>query len=102
MVGDPHYGLMVDPARQVHIAPPLVLTRPSPLALVVVVVGVGGLIAQLRQQRPSKRNNPAGCPLQYVTGLSMGGSGTWTWAGKYPERWAAIAPVRHPHSRGHS
>jgi poly(3-hydroxybutyrate) depolymerase len=30
----------------------------------------------------------------YLTGLSMGGSGTWTWAAAHPERFAAIAPVR--------
>jgi predicted peptidase len=29
----------------------------------------------------------------YLTGLSMGGYGTWSLALKYPERWAAIAPV---------
>jgi predicted peptidase len=29
----------------------------------------------------------------YLTGLSMGGGGTWSIAAKYPERWAAIAPV---------
>lgn len=29
----------------------------------------------------------------YVTGLSMGGFGTWAWACKYPEQFAAIAPV---------
>jgi len=29
----------------------------------------------------------------YVTGLSMGGYGTWALAEKYPERFAAIAPV---------
>jgi predicted peptidase len=29
----------------------------------------------------------------YVTGLSMGGCGTWAMAGEYPERIAAIAPV---------
>jgi predicted peptidase len=29
----------------------------------------------------------------YLTGLSMGGFGTWSLAGMYPERWAAIAPV---------
>jgi predicted peptidase len=29
----------------------------------------------------------------YLTGLSMGGSGTWSLAVKYPERWAAIVPV---------
>jgi predicted peptidase len=29
----------------------------------------------------------------YVTGLSMGGFGTWNLAIKYPDRFAAIAPV---------
>ena len=29
----------------------------------------------------------------YLTGLSMGGFGTWNWACKYPEQFAAIAPV---------
>jgi predicted peptidase len=29
----------------------------------------------------------------YLTGLSMGGSGTWHWAMHNPERFAAIAPV---------
>ncbi len=29
----------------------------------------------------------------YLTGLSMGGYGTWSLAAKYPERWAAIAPI---------
>jgi predicted peptidase len=29
----------------------------------------------------------------YLTGLSMGGGGTWSLAAKYPERWAAIAPI---------
>jgi predicted peptidase len=29
----------------------------------------------------------------YLSGLSMGGYGTWSLAAKYPERWAAIAPV---------
>jgi len=29
----------------------------------------------------------------YLTGLSMGGFGTWNWACTYPERFAAIAPV---------
>jgi predicted peptidase len=29
----------------------------------------------------------------YLTGLSMGGSGTWSLAAAYPERWAAIAPI---------
>ena len=29
----------------------------------------------------------------YLTGLSMGGYGTWAWSTAYPERFAAIAPV---------
>ncbi len=30
---------------------------------------------------------------QYLTGLSMGGMGTWSVAAAHPDRWAAIAPV---------
>ena len=29
----------------------------------------------------------------YLTGLSMGGSGTWSLAAAYPHKWAAIAPI---------
>jgi predicted peptidase len=29
----------------------------------------------------------------YLTGLSMGGYGVWSFAAAYPDRWAAIAPV---------
>lgn len=29
----------------------------------------------------------------YLTGLSMGGYGTWSLAARYPGRWAAVAPV---------
>jgi len=29
----------------------------------------------------------------YLTGLSMGGFGTWALAAKYPERFAAVAPI---------
>jgi predicted peptidase len=29
----------------------------------------------------------------YLSGLSMGGYGTWSLAAKYPTRWAAIAPI---------
>jgi predicted peptidase len=32
----------------------------------------------------------------YLTGLSMGGMGTWSFAAKYPERWAAIVPICGP------
>lgn len=30
---------------------------------------------------------------QYLTGLSMGGYGTWSVAAAYPERWACMVPV---------
>jgi predicted peptidase len=30
---------------------------------------------------------------QYLTGLSMGGYGTWSVAAAHPDRWAAIAPI---------
>ncbi|MFL5241041.1 MAG: prolyl oligopeptidase family serine peptidase [Gemmataceae bacterium] len=29
----------------------------------------------------------------YLTGLSMGGYGTWSFAAAYPDRWAAIIPI---------
>jgi predicted peptidase len=29
----------------------------------------------------------------YLTGLSMGGYGTWSWAAAHPERFAAIVPI---------
>jgi predicted peptidase len=29
----------------------------------------------------------------YLTGLSMGGAGTWSFAAKYPDRWAAMVPL---------
>jgi predicted esterase len=29
----------------------------------------------------------------YLTGLSMGGYGTWNWASKYPKNFAAIVPI---------
>jgi predicted peptidase len=29
----------------------------------------------------------------YLTGISMGGFGTWAWAAAHPERFAAIAPI---------
>src|SRR5262245_55425502 len=30
---------------------------------------------------------------QYLTGLSMGGFGTWSQAAEHPDRWAAIVPI---------
>jgi predicted peptidase len=31
----------------------------------------------------------------YLTGISMGGQGTWSLAAAHPERWAAIVPICH-------
>lgn len=36
----------------------------------------------------------------HLTGLSMGGMGTWSLAAKHPQRWATIAPVCGPCSPG--
>lgn len=33
---------------------------------------------------------------QYLTGLSMGGMGTWSVAAAHPDRWAAIVPICGP------
>jgi predicted peptidase len=33
---------------------------------------------------------------QYLTGLSMGGMGTWSIAAAHPDRWAAIVPICGP------
>ncbi len=35
----------------------------------------------------------------YLTGLSMGGSGTWSLSAAYPDKWAAIVPIC---GRGHT
>jgi predicted peptidase len=32
---------------------------------------------------------------RYLTGNSMGGGGTWWLGGRYPERWAALAPAAY-------
>ncbi len=37
--------------------------------------------------------NPININRIYLTGMSMGGSATWTWAMGRPDRFAAIAPV---------
>lgn len=39
------------------------------------------------------KNNRVDTTRMYLTGLSMGGYGTWEYAVNYPDRFAAIAPV---------
>ncbi|MEA5506339.1 prolyl oligopeptidase family serine peptidase [Halotia wernerae UHCC 0503] len=36
---------------------------------------------------------PIDCDRVYLTGLSMGGFGTWRWAAAEPQSFAAIAPI---------
>ncbi|MRG48088.1 phospholipase [Chitinophaga sp. SYP-B3965] len=40
-----------------------------------------------------KRSYPIDTNRVYLTGLSMGGYGTWIWASAHPERFAAIVPI---------
>src|SRR5690348_18388786 len=47
-------------------------------------------IAALAQAQKEFHGDPA---RTYLTGLSMGGYGTWFLAGKYPGKFAAIAPI---------
>jgi len=48
------------------------------------------LQGMLEQVRAKYRIDPTRI---YLTGLSMGGFGTWAWACRYPEQFAAIAPI---------
>lgn len=48
------------------------------------------LQAMLRQLKKKYHIDPERI---YLTGLSMGGFGTWAWACSYPDQFAAIAPV---------
>jgi predicted peptidase len=49
-------------------------------------VAMGALEAATREFHGDRRRT-------YLTGLSMGGYGTWALAGKYPGRFAAIVPI---------
>jgi predicted peptidase len=40
-----------------------------------------------------QKNYPIDSKRIYLTGLSMGGSGTWSLAAAHPDKWAAIAPI---------
>lgn len=51
------------------------------------VIALNALIDELVATHPIDENRI------YLTGLSMGGFGTWTLAATYPERFAAIAPI---------
>ncbi|AWM40775.1 Endo-1,4-beta-xylanase Z precursor [Gemmata obscuriglobus] len=47
-------------------------------------------LAMLDEVQKAYKTDPK---RQYLTGLSMGGFGTWSIATTYPDRWAAIVPV---------
>lgn len=48
---------------------------------------LGALLDRVESERRVDRDRV------YVTGISMGGSGTWRLAARYPERFAAIVPI---------
>jgi predicted peptidase len=47
-------------------------------------------LAMLAEVQKEYKTNPK---RVYLTGLSMGGYGTWSLAAAYPEKWAAIVPI---------
>lgn len=49
--------------------------------------GLAGLLAHLLARTPADPDRV------YVTGLSLGGYGTWAFGAAYPDRVAAIAPI---------
>ncbi|MFN3650151.1 MAG: alpha/beta hydrolase-fold protein [Armatimonadota bacterium] len=49
-------------------------------------VALGALDQTLKEYRIDRDR-------QYLTGLSMGGFGSWALASQHPERWAAVAPI---------
>ena len=63
-------------------------------------------VERRRAERPARRRAVAKYRVDkdrvYLTGLSMGGGGTWTLAAAHPDRFAAIAPIcgGHAHARG--
>lgn len=69
---------------------PFVLVTPQCPASSQWVAEVTTLSALLDEVTDTYRIDPA---RTYVTGLSMGGFGTWSLAVRYPERLAAIAPI---------
>lgn len=48
------------------------------------------ILAQLEKTKKEYKVDEARI---YLTGLSMGGMGSWMLAGKHPQMWAAVAPV---------
>jgi predicted peptidase len=50
-------------------------------------------VAMLDEVQKAYKTDPK---RQYLTGLSMGGMGTWSLAAAHPDRWAAIAPICGP------
>jgi predicted peptidase len=81
---------------------PAIKTREKTFPFIVVIPRAEGFgwqagsanakraLAMLDEVQKAYKTDPK---RQYLTGLSMGGYGTWSIAAAHPDRWAAIAPV---------
>lgn len=81
---------------------PAIKTREKTFPFIVVIPRAEGFgwgagtanakraLAMLDQVMKEYKTDPS---RQYLTGLSMGGMGTWSLAAAFPDRWAAIAPI---------
>jgi predicted peptidase len=81
---------------------PAIKTREKTFPFIVVIPRAEGFgwqasspnakraLAMLDEVQKEYKTDPK---RQYLTGLSMGGFGTWSIAAAHPDRWAAIAPV---------
>jgi predicted peptidase len=81
---------------------PAIKTREKTFPFIVVIPRAEGFgwsassanakraLAMLDEVQKEYKTDPK---RQYLTGLSMGGYGTWSVAAAHPDRWAAIAPV---------
>ena len=69
---------------------PFVMVAPQCPAYSTWSCEISGVAALLDQVVAEHRVDPARI---YVSGLSMGGMGTWAIAARYPERFAALVPI---------
>jgi len=84
---------------------PAIKTREKTFPFIVVIPRAEGFgwgadtanakraLAMLDEVEKEYKTDPK---RQYLTGLSMGGMGTWSIAAAHPDRWAAIVPICGP------
>ncbi|MFG2875428.1 prolyl oligopeptidase family serine peptidase [Streptomyces sp. NPDC048337] len=69
---------------------PFIVVAPQCPAYSTWACEISGVYALLEEVGTRYRADP---DRTYVTGLSMGGAGTWAITARYPERFAAAAPI---------